>query len=115
MSDPNISNPLIENVTSTIKRRLADDPIDTSLTDAELSKKSIEEQNRELRHKEYLSKGMFMLLTLGYYITATVLILSGFQYNGFYLEPYVLVVLIGSSMGTTAYMSRRVMDMILGS
>ena len=59
MADPNISEPLIENVTNTIERRLVDDPSNTSLTDTELSEKSrMEKQNQELRHKEYLSKSI---------------------------------------------------------
>ena len=115
MADPSISNPLIEKITSTIDRRLAGDQIDTNLIDTKLSEKSIEKQNYELLHNERLSKSLIMLLTLGYYITAVVLFLSGFQYNDFYLEPYVLVALIVSSMGSVTYMSRRIIDIIFGS
>ena len=115
MADPNLSKSLIEDVTSTIERRLAEKLVDTSLTDTELSKKSIDKQNRELRHKEYLSKSIIGLLALGYLITYIMLFLSGSQIHGFYLEPYVLIALIVSSMGSVTYMSRQIINTILGS
>lgn len=57
---------------------------------------------------------MLVLLAVGYIITMVMLLLSGWQVSGFYLEPYVLAVLIGSSMGSSAYMFRRVMDVVFG-
>ena len=61
-----------------------------------------------------LPLGMLVLLAVGYIITMVMLLLSGWQVSGFYLEPYVLAVLIGSSMGSSAYMFRRVMDVVFG-
>ena len=52
---------------------------------------------------------------MGYLITYIMLFFSGSQIYGFYLEPSVLIALVVSSMGSVAYMSRRIIDTILGS
>ena len=113
MADPNISKHTIEDVQAAITRRLSPYPPDDCRGNASASRKAIDKQDRELARRE-LSHGMLGLLAVGYIITTAMLLLSGWQVSGFYLEPYVLAVLIGSSMGSSAYMFRRVMDVVFG-
>lgn len=99
-------------VRSAINRRISSYPPDSKNTNASASKKAIDEQDKELT-QHHLAKRVFLLLSAGYIITVSMLILSGWQIGGFYLEPYVLAVLVASSMGSGAYMFQRVMDVIL--
>lgn len=112
MAVPSTSQSNIADVTSTIERRLANSLPSTSAINADLSERSIKEQNDDL-NKRFLTRGIFVLLTVGYYITTVMLILSGFQIGGFYLDPSVLVALVVSSMGGTAYMFRSILNTIL--
>ena len=113
MAISNISDNPIENVRNAINNRLSTYPTNNGDTNASVSKKAIDEQNKQLIQRE-MSNKMFSLLLTGYIITAVMLLLVGFKLGNFYLESYVLAVLIGSSMGTSAYMFKRIADLIFG-
>lgn len=115
MADPNISKHPIEAIRNSIELRLKSSRTTEDDIDPRTEAKLISKQDRRLSGVDELSKGMLGLLSAGYFMTFTILLLAGFQFLEFYLHTYVLIALIGSSVGTTGYMFRRITGLMFGA
>lgn len=114
MVDSSISKYSISDLKKTVENRLmAHHRSGVEDAETDMGKKRIIEQDNILNHATSLANSLRVLLFFGYAITGSTLLLAGWQVYGFYLHPHVLIALIGSSMGATAYMFRKVAGVLL--